>query len=124
MSHVSEPELFKALLFSAIDYAIISLDSRGSVIFWSPGAEALLGWTAEEMMGQSGSVIFTPEDRERNLPDLEIEKAREDGRAEDERWHIRKDGSRFWASGVLMPLRDGLPGFVKLIRDRTDVRRG
>ncbi len=124
MSQVSEPELFKALLCSAIDYAIISLDSRGSVVFWSTGAEALLGWTFEEMIGQCGSVIFTPEDRERNLPELEIEAARKDGRAEDERWHVRKDGSRFWASGVLMPLKDGaLPGFVKIVRDRTEARR-
>src|SRR3954451_3071072 len=76
------------------------------------------------MIGQSATMFFTHEDLERNGPEQEVETARTKGRAEDERWHMRKDGSRFWASGVLVPLKEGAPpGFVKIIRDRTKERQ-
>jgi len=118
-----EPELLDAIIRSATDYAIVSFDGSNGVTSWSAGAETLLGWTASEMMGQDAAVVFTPEDRERNVPELERQTAIEKGRAEDERWHIRKNGSRFWASGVLVPLKNGAPpGFVKIMRDRTRER--
>jgi PAS domain S-box-containing protein len=120
----SELELLEGILRSATDYAIITFDTRNDVTTWSSGAEAILGWKADEIQGQNGAIIFTPEDREQNAPEQEVEAARRTGRAEDERWHVRKDGSRFWGSGVLVPLKsDAAPGFVKIVRDRTKERQ-
>jgi PAS domain S-box-containing protein len=120
----SDLDLLEAIVRSATDYAIISLDKRNRVLTWSAGAAALLGWHADEICGQSGAVIFTPEDQEKNAPEQELTLARTHGRAEDERWHLRKDGSRFWGSGVMVPLKpDAPPGFVKIIRDRTRERQ-
>src|SRR5918993_3376012 len=75
-----------------------------------------------EILGEDASILFTPEDRERGAYERELEKARTEGRAEDERWHIRKDGSRFWASGFVRPVldkEDALIGFSKVARDLT-----
>jgi PAS domain S-box-containing protein len=120
----AQPDLLEAIVRSATDYAIISVDAGNTVTTWSAGAEALLGWKADEIIGQSLEAIFTPEDREQNVPQQEFDTARATGRAEDERWHMRKDGSRFWASGVLVALKEGAPpGFVKIIRDRTKERQ-
>jgi PAS domain S-box-containing protein len=112
------------IIRSATDYAIISLDANNKVTSWSPGAEVLLGWKAEEMWGQSGECVFTPEDQAKGEHDKEITHAVWDGRAGDERWHIRKDGCRFWASGVMVSLKaDTATGFVKIMRDRTAERQ-
>ncbi|HYI06220.1 MAG TPA: HWE histidine kinase domain-containing protein, partial [Reyranella sp.] len=82
------------------------------------GAERLIGYAEAEIIGLDGDVIFTPDDRAAGAPERERAGARAHGRAEDERWHVRKDGSRFWGSGFLMPLNDG-SGFVKIMRDLT-----
>jgi two-component system CheB/CheR fusion protein len=77
------------------------------------------------MVGQSLGVLFTPEDRERGIPDQEIQLAVNFGKAEDDRWQLRRDGSRFWATGILLALRDrnqNLLGFGKILRNRTDLR--
>ncbi|HEX4891895.1 MAG TPA: PAS domain S-box protein [Hyphomicrobiaceae bacterium] len=112
--------LLESIIRSATDYAIIGLDAERRVTMWSPGAATLLGWTAEEIEGGIADAIFTPEDRAAGAPEHECAAARTSGRAEDERWHIRKDGSRFWGSGVLVPIKgDASPGFVKILRDRT-----
>jgi PAS domain S-box-containing protein len=96
------------------NYAIISLDKCNRVLTWNAGAEALFGWHADEIRDQSGAAIFTPEDQEKDAPEQELALARTHGRAEDERWHLRKDGSRFWGSGVIVPLKpEAPPGFVK-----------
>jgi PAS domain S-box-containing protein len=87
---VTNPELLEAIIRSATDYAIISFDGSNVVTSWSAGAETLLGWTAAEMLGQDAAVVFTPEDRERKVPDLERQTAIDTGRAEEERWHVRK----------------------------------
>lgn len=112
-------ELLELIIDSATDFAIYTIDPDGIATSWNAGAERLFGFTAPEMIGHSGDVIFTPEDRAEGVPDDERRKATVDGRALDERWHQRKDGSRFWASGLLMPLRDGT-GYVKIARDRTE----
>lgn len=116
-----EQTLLAAILESATDYAIIALDQENKITLWNPGAERLLGWSAEEVIGQSGAIIFTPEDREAGAHKMEIVKALAEGRAEDERWHQRKDRSRFWGSGHLMPIKNG-SGFLKIMRDHTDRR--
>ena len=117
--------LHERILESATDYAIVATDPDGLVTRWNAGAENVLGWTEAEMLGRPVSVFFTPEDRAGRRPEIEMALALRDGSAPDERWHLRKDGSRFWASGEMMPLRsdDGrVVGFLKILRDRTDQR--
>ena len=82
---------------------------------------SLFGYSEAEIVGQPIDVLFVPEDRASNVPRQERETARERGHAADERWHLRKDGSRFYCSGVLAPLTDGtLYGYVKIARDLTE----
>jgi PAS domain S-box-containing protein len=117
--------LASQILASATDFAIISQDKEGLITSWNPGAENLLGWKATELIGRSAGLIFTPEDREAGVPEGEMNRARTEGRALDERWHIRKDGTRFWGSGLMMPLLGNarvFDGYTKIMRDRTEER--
>jgi PAS domain S-box-containing protein len=112
----------RMLIESAKDYAIFTLNTKLEVINWSTGAEMMIGHTEQEIIGQSVEIIFTEEDRRAGAPEQEAKKAEKNGRAENERWHVRKDGSRFWGSGSVSPLYDGdekLIGFVKIMRDLT-----
>jgi PAS domain S-box-containing protein len=114
------------ILDSAVDYAIISLDLAGLVKSWNEGAKRIFGWTSEEMFGQPCSRLFTPEDCAAHIPEIEMGNALTLGRGSDERWHLRKDGTRFFASGEMMTLKDDAQqsvGFLKMLRDRTDARR-
>ena len=113
------------VLESATDYAIITTDLTGLITYWNPGAETVLGWAAGEVMGHSIELIFTPEDRAKDVPAIELGNALSHGRSVDDRWHIRKDGTTFWASGEMLPLIDGGPpeGFLKILRDRTSQKR-
>jgi PAS domain S-box-containing protein len=101
------------------------LDPDGRVTRWSRGAERLFGFRADEAEGTLAHQIFVPPDQRAGVPEVELQVATEQGRAEDERWHVRKDGSRFWASGVMISLReDGkLLGYAKVVRDFTERRR-
>lgn len=121
----SRERFLEAVLHSAIDYAIISMDLNGLVTIWNEGAVRILGWTEEEMLGQPAGTFFTEEDQQDAIPQQEMRDALEHGRGNDERWHLRKDGSKFWASGEMMVLRSdgGTPeGFLKILRDRTEER--
>ena len=109
--------LFELIIESARDFAIYTTDLAGLVTSWNVGAERLFGYTADEILGSSSDVVFPSEDRGDGA--RERLKAAADGRAEDERWHQRKDGRRFWASGLLMPLRTG-DGFLKIAQDRSE----
>jgi PAS domain S-box-containing protein len=105
------------------DYAIFLIDTNGCISSWNLGAERILGFGEQDILGRPGKIIFTPEDRKKKEPERELETARREGRAEDERWHLRKDGSRFWGNGILTALRDtegSLHGYVKILRDFTD----
>ena len=116
----------RMILDSAVDYAIIALDLDGLVIRWNTGACRVLGWTEAEMLGQPASVFFTEADRRNGIPQAEMYSAVQEGRGNDERWHLRKDGSCFWANGEMMPLRDAsgtVHGFIKILRDRTEQRQ-
>jgi PAS domain S-box-containing protein len=117
-------ERFRLLVEGARDYAMFLLDPENRVTFWSQGAERVFGWSQEEAVGKIASFIFTPEDKKRGAVEEEIGNAVKEGRALDKRWHLRKDGSRFWSDGVLMRLDDGdsLRGFAKIARDATDER--
>jgi len=108
------------------DYAIFMTDADGIVTNWNVGARHILGYTEEEIVGKDASKFFTPEDRAKDVPRKEMSTAATLGRAEDERWHMRRDGSRFWASGVVTPVRNGsgeLIGFSKVMRDMTERNR-
>ncbi|MDZ7281316.1 PAS domain S-box protein [Sphingomonas sanguinis] len=112
----------RAIFDNAADIAMIVTDPAGIITDWNPGAQNVLGWTAEEMLGQDAERFFTPEDRASDRILQEMTGALQDGRAADERWHLRKDGERFWASGEMLPLFDEDDhhlGFVKMLRDRT-----
>ncbi len=115
-------ELFQLVVENVEDFAVYAKDLGGRILSWNPGVERLLGYEEEEWVGQHISIIFTPEDRERQVPEREMETARRQGRAEDRWWLVRKDGTRFWANGLLMLLRDerGEPrGFAKILRNET-----
>jgi PAS domain S-box-containing protein len=117
---------FRLVVESAKDYAIITLDLAGVVTGWNAGAERVLGYSEAEIIGRSGCVIFTSEDIEQGHCEWELHLASTQGQAEDERWHIRKDGSRFWGSGLMMPLQDEAgttQGFVKIMQDKTVQRQ-
>jgi len=120
LSTDQESVLFRLLIENVRDYSITTLDPQGRYNSWNRGSERLLGYTEAEILGQPSAHIFTTEDRERGAPEEEMRIARENGRAEDDRWHVRKDGSRFWASGILTPLWEksgGLLGYAKIMRD-------
>ena len=119
----SESELFRLLAANVKDYAVFGTDAQGRVTTWNPGAERLLGYREDEIIGASAFAFFTPEDRLAGVPEQEMRTALEHGSANDDRWHIRKDGSRFWAGGTMVPLRDesgAEQGFAKIMRDRTE----
>ena len=111
------------LVESATDFAIFAVDSSGKVLTWNSGAERILGWTESEIVGKPSEIMFTPEDRAAGVCEGEIREALETGRANDERWHLRKDGSRFWANGVMATMV-GPSGkaheLVKIMRDGTE----
>jgi two-component system CheB/CheR fusion protein len=115
-------ERLRLIVDSAQEHAIIAMDPRRLITNWNLGAERATGYSREEVIGLPGDIIFTAEDRANRVPDLEAAKALTEGRAPDERWHRRRDDSRFWGSGVMLPMRandDGLVGFVKIFRDET-----
>ena len=118
-----EGEMFRILVNNVQDYALFVMDSHGHVLRWTPAAQKLLGYQEEEILGQSAEVIFTREDNRIGTLAREIAHALATGGAQDERWYVRKDGSRFWSSGAVTPLRDkagGLRGFAKIMRERTE----
>ncbi len=115
------------LLFEEIrDFAILHLDREGHIISWNAGAAAIFGYEETEAIGKPFAFLFTQEDVESGVPEWELKKAAETGRAEDVRWHECKDGTRFYANGVTTALRDengDLRGFAKVARDDTARRQ-
>lgn len=119
-------ERLRLVVDSARDYAIVSMDLERRVTSWNSGAELITGYCAAEMIGRSADIVFTPEDVQRGDADREADIALATGRAANERWHQRRDGTRFWGSGVLMSMLndDQRPiGLVKIFRDETETRR-
>jgi PAS domain S-box-containing protein len=112
-------ERLRMLIESATDYAIFTITEDNIVDSWSPGATRVFGYRDKEIIGRTGELLFTADDRANGEPEKEMRTARATGKAEDERWHLRKDGSHFYASGVMQPLTDGRQGFVKICRDQT-----
>ncbi len=118
-------ERMRLVFESAKDYAILTLDLQGLVLSWSPGAQMMMGYSEADILGRPGDIIFTPEDRQEGVPEREMQTTLTQGNAINERWHLRKDGTRFWGSGSVSPLKDGQGkplGFVKIMRDLTERR--
>lgn len=124
--------LLLLLVDAARDFAIFATDLSGTILTWNPGVRTLTGYEKAEFLGQDCAVLFTPEDREIGAPEQEREAARREGTARDERWHLRKDGTRFWGSGIMHALYADaeetqgneagsrtLHGFAKILRDQT-----
>lgn len=111
------------LVEHATGHALFTLDTGGRVALWNAGAERILGWTEREAVGKPLVTFFSPE--EADVPEREMALARARGHAEVEGWRYRRDGSRFWAVGTLVSLRDGtgvLQGYAKILRDETGAR--
>ena len=118
---ISEDRL-RLILENAREYAIISMDLDRRITSWNSGAESIVGYSENEILNEYGDLIFTPEDRADGVPEREATTALATGRASDERWHLRKDGTRFWASGVMTQMCDATGravGLLKIMRDRT-----
>src|SRR5262245_25279661 len=100
-------------LESVTDYAIMTLDSEGRIISWNRGAENIFGYSETEILGKYADLIYTPEDCAAETLKSEMQQAVNEGRAIDERWHLRKDGSQFYTNGVTTPIisNDKLLGF-------------
>ncbi|MFL5581984.1 MAG: PAS domain S-box protein [Gemmatimonadaceae bacterium] len=119
-------ERYRLIVEGARDYAIITTDPDARITSWSPGAHAVYGWPADEIIGQPLAVTFTPEDRAAGEPENELAQARTEGVAPNVRWHLRRDGGRVFIDGTSRALRDAdgrLRGFLKIGQDTTERRR-
>ncbi|MBL6459500.1 PAS domain S-box protein [Belnapia sp. T6] len=120
----SPGRLAELVLESSADFAVLTICLEGTITSWNSAAERVMGWAQTEAVGQDAGMIFTPEDQAVSACATEMVQARKTGRAVDERWHLRKDGSRFWGSGSMTRLEDDETGehigYVKIVRDRTD----
>jgi PAS domain S-box-containing protein len=117
---------FRAFVEAVRDYAMFMLDTDGRVISWNRGAQAIKGYSSEEIIGQHFSVFYPPEAIEHRLPQHELVMAAREGRFEDEGWRLRKDGSRFWANVIITAMRSGngsLTGYAKVTRDLSERRK-
>jgi PAS domain S-box-containing protein len=115
-------ELFRLLVESIRDYAIFVLDPDGKVLTWNPGAQAMKGYTRDEIVGKHFSKFYPSEAVQSGWPQRELTLAEKEGRFADEGWRVRKDGTTFWASVIISALRgpDGkLSGFAKVTQDLT-----
>ena len=122
---VSE-ERFRLVVEDVKDYGIFMADAAGIITSWNPGAEHIFGYTREEAVGMDARILFTPEDQATGEHERELEIARQEGRASDDRWQMRKGGERFWAAGVTSAMRDAsghVIGFIKILRDETARKR-
>jgi PAS domain S-box-containing protein len=116
-------KFFRLMVESLTDHVVIGIGLEGRILSWNAGAEKIFGYMKEEVVGKLFAILFTPEDRQSGVPERELESARTRGSAGDFRWQMRKDGSRFWASGFVEPLRDeagNLIGYVKVVHDATE----
>jgi PAS domain S-box-containing protein len=121
-----ESERFRMLVAGVTDYAIYMLSPEGIVSSWNAGAQRFKGYTGDEIIGQHFSGFYTDEDRANGVPQRALQTALDHGKFEDEGWRVRKDGTCFWASVVIDPIRDPegtLIGFAKITRDITERKR-
>ncbi|WP_313178089.1 PAS domain S-box protein [Massilia sp.] len=127
MHQLSSDQRYRLLANHAVEHAMILLDAAGEIVEWSRGAELLLGWSAQEAIGQPASMIFTPEDRATDAPKTELGTALALGRSSDVRWHLRKDGSTVFCDGIVNAILDAdgvtVIGFGKVMREAFSMRK-
>jgi PAS domain S-box-containing protein len=115
--------VFRFIVDEARDFAIFLMDPAGRIETWNRGAQIMMGYSPAEVTGRHFAMLFTPQDRANGIPERELDTARTAGSAEDTRWHVRKDDSRFFADGVTMAIRNEageVAGFCKIQRDITE----
>ena len=111
-------------LQATAEHAMILIDSAGSIRGWSDAAAALFGWPHEEILGADFGELFTDEERRAGVPRHELALAERQGCVDDFRWHVRRDGSRFWATGIVLACLSGdARCFVKVLRNRTEMKQ-
>ncbi len=122
--HWAREGRFRALIECVRDYAIYMLDPNGTVVTWNSGAERIMGYAAAEVIGQHFSRFYPPQHRASGMPEQDLQLAAESGTLEHEAWRVRKNGTTFWASGVLSRLANGkqILGFTNIVRDLTERR--
>jgi len=123
---VDASSLLQAILDSPTRHGIIVTDPEGNIRLWNRGAARIFQYRDDEIIGRNASVLFPPDDLAHDVPDQEMETARRNGCAGDFRWHVRKDGSLFWADGMIYPVRSRAGadlGYVKILRDATAEKR-
>ena len=124
--YIPTPEHYEQIMSSLEDYAIFTTDKKCIINSWNKGSAKLFGYEEEEIIGKHIDIIFTEEDRKNGSPLEEVKAALNEGRAQDEKWHLRKDNTTFFASGLLFPLNDKDKkwiGFVKVVRDMTERKK-
>ena len=122
----AKDDRLRLILDNTTDYGFVIADVEGRVTEWEGGCLSVTGWTAEEAIGQPIGFFFTSEDQDSSVPKTEMQRAAVEGRASDRRWHVKKNGERFFADGVMVGLRDGegqLQGYAKIFRDASAEHR-
>ena len=124
--YVPTTEFYSQIIDSLQDYSIFTLDNEWIINSWSAGSTKIFGYETEEVIGKHFDIIFTDADLKNEVPKREIITALKEGRATDNRWHITKDRSLFFAYGLVFPLigLDGEKlGYVKILQDLTDKKK-
>ena len=124
--YIPTSEFYSQIIDSLQDYSILTLDNELKINSWSSGSVTIFGYEPEDILGKSFDIIFTEEDKKNGIPQKEIDKALKEGRAVDNRWHICKDESTFYAYGLVFPLTgiDGeMLGYVKILLDLTERKK-
>ena len=124
--YIPTTEFYSQIIDSLQDYSIFTLDEEFIINSWSSGSTKIFGYETDEIIGKHFDIIFTEEDVKLGIPKNEIDTALKEGRATDNRWHICKDGSKFYAYGLVFPLtgKDGeMLGYVKILRDLTERKK-
>jgi len=119
-------ERYRIVVEGVVDYVIFTLDAEGRINSWSPGAQNVLGYKAEEAIGREYSLVFTPEEIAIAMPRQEMDKAERNGHCRTDGWRVRRDGSRFWASGALTAVRNEageLGGYIRVARDMSQQKQ-
>ena len=115
--------VFRKIVADATDFSILMLDEEGRILMWNAGAEATFGYSADEVLGRAFDLLFTEGDRERGMPARELQTARTNGRADDTRWHVGRNGRLVFMDGATQPFIDDagrITGFTKIGRDITE----
>ncbi len=124
--YIPTAEFYSQVIDSLQDYSIFTVDTDLVINSWNSGATKIFQYEADEIIGQKFEIIFTEEDQKKGAPAHEIEIALKEGRAIDNKWHICKDGSKFYAYGLVFPLlgiNGEMLGYVKILRDLTERKK-